>query len=96
VPNVVAVVNYDFPNGVEDYVHRIGRTGRAGATGEAYTFFTPNVRPAAGRPSSHLHLCSAFAPARSKSACYGSCNAQVKVAYEELCYRLKVDARAPV
>jgi len=33
------VVNYDFPNGVEDYVHRIGRTGRAGATGLAYTFF---------------------------------------------------------
>lgn len=32
------VVNYDFPNGVEDYVHRIGRTGRAGATGVAYTF----------------------------------------------------------
>lgn len=42
VPNVGAVVNYDFPNGVEDYIHRIGRTGRAGATGEAYTFFTPN------------------------------------------------------
>lgn len=33
------VVNYDFPTGVEDYVHRIGRTGRAGATGIAYTFF---------------------------------------------------------
>lgn len=33
------VINYDFPTGVEDYVHRIGRTGRAGATGEAYTFF---------------------------------------------------------
>lgn len=32
------VVNYDFPTGVEDYVHRIGRTGRAGATGVAYTF----------------------------------------------------------
>lgn len=40
VPNVGAVVNYDFPNGVEDYIHRIGRTGRAGASGEAYTFFT--------------------------------------------------------
>lgn len=40
VPNVGAVINYDFPNGVEDYIHRIGRTGRAGATGEAYTFFT--------------------------------------------------------
>lgn len=40
IPHVAAVVNYDFPTGVEDYVHRIGRTGRAGATGEAYTFFT--------------------------------------------------------
>ncbi|WZZ42000.1 hypothetical protein YC2023_038259 [Brassica napus] len=34
------VINYDFPTGVEDYVHRIGRTGRAGATGVAFTFFT--------------------------------------------------------
>jgi ATP-dependent RNA helicase DDX5/DBP2 len=36
------VVNYDFPTGVEDYVHRIGRTGRVGATGIAYTFFCGN------------------------------------------------------
>lgn len=36
------VVNYDFPTGVEDYVHRIGRTGRAGASGIAYTFFGDN------------------------------------------------------
>lgn len=34
------VVNYDFPNGVEDYIHRIGRTGRAGATGTSFTLFT--------------------------------------------------------
>lgn len=34
------MINYDFPTGVEDYVHRIGRTGRAGATGIAFTFFT--------------------------------------------------------
>jgi ATP-dependent RNA helicase DDX5/DBP2 len=40
VKDVQVVINYDFPNGVEDYVHRIGRTGRAGATGEAYTLFT--------------------------------------------------------
>jgi ATP-dependent RNA helicase DDX5/DBP2 len=33
------VINYDFPTGIEDYVHRIGRTGRAGATGVACTFF---------------------------------------------------------
>lgn len=34
------VINYDFPTVIEDYVHRIGRTGRAGATGVAYTFFS--------------------------------------------------------
>ncbi|KAL6497547.1 DEAD-box ATP-dependent RNA helicase 46 [Orobanche hederae] len=38
VKDIRVVVNYDFPTGVEDYVHRIGRTGRAGATGVAYTF----------------------------------------------------------
>jgi ATP-dependent RNA helicase DDX5/DBP2 len=42
VKDVEMVINYDFPNGVEDYIHRIGRTGRAGATGEAYTLFTSN------------------------------------------------------
>lgn len=35
------VVNYDIPLQAEDYVHRIGRTGRAGAKGVAYTFVTP-------------------------------------------------------
>ncbi|CAN0904204.1 DEAD-box ATP-dependent RNA helicase 14 [Linum grandiflorum] len=39
VKDIRVVVNYDFPTGVEDYVHRIGRTGRAGASGIAYTFF---------------------------------------------------------
>ncbi|KAM0901282.1 hypothetical protein ACQ4PT_020104 [Festuca glaucescens] len=42
VKDIRVVVNYDFPTGVEDYVHRIGRTGRAGATGIAYTFFCDN------------------------------------------------------
>ncbi|KAK9061709.1 hypothetical protein SSX86_018892 [Deinandra increscens subsp. villosa] len=42
VKDIRVVVNFDFPTGVEDYVHRIGRTGRAGATGEAYTFFGDN------------------------------------------------------
>jgi superfamily II DNA/RNA helicase len=36
------VVNYDFPQVIEDYVHRIGRTGRAGARGVSYTFFNDN------------------------------------------------------
>lgn len=34
------VINFDFPNGIEDYIHRIGRTGRAGAKGVALTLFT--------------------------------------------------------
>eukprot|EP01083_Nonionella_stella_P163565 538705_1 len=40
VKDIMVVINYDFPNSVEDYVHRIGRTGRAGATGDSYTLFT--------------------------------------------------------
>jgi hypothetical protein len=40
VRNITHVLNYDYPNNSEDYVHRIGRTGRAGATGTAITFFT--------------------------------------------------------
>ncbi|XP_021733054.1 ATP-dependent RNA helicase-like protein DB10 [Chenopodium quinoa] len=39
IKDIRVVVNYDFPTGIEDYVHRIGRTGRAGATGVAYSFF---------------------------------------------------------
>ena len=40
VPGVSHVVNYDVPHHAEDYVHRIGRTGRAGRTGIAYTIAT--------------------------------------------------------
>merc|ERR1712194_198647 len=40
VKDIKYVINYDFPNSIEDYVHRVGRTGRAGATGSSYTFFT--------------------------------------------------------
>lgn len=42
VKDIKYVINYDFPNQIEDYVHRIGRTARAGATGTAITFFTKN------------------------------------------------------
>ncbi len=38
VPNVSHVVNYDLPQDQEDYVHRIGRTARAGASGDAISF----------------------------------------------------------
>lgn len=38
IPDVTHVVNYDLPQSEEDYVHRIGRTARAGATGDAISF----------------------------------------------------------
>lgn len=38
IPNVSHVINFDTPQTYEDYVHRIGRTGRAGAHGHAHTF----------------------------------------------------------
>ncbi|MEQ8326650.1 DEAD/DEAH box helicase [Parvibaculum sp.] len=40
IPDVSHVFNYDVPSHAEDYVHRIGRTGRAGKTGTAYTLAT--------------------------------------------------------
>jgi superfamily II DNA/RNA helicase len=42
IPGVSHVVNYDMPWHPDDYVHRIGRTGRAGRTGTAYSFATPD------------------------------------------------------
>ncbi|PNY25970.1 Pre-mRNA-processing ATP-dependent RNA helicase PRP5 [Tolypocladium capitatum] len=41
VKQLMLVINYDAPNHMEDYVHRAGRTGRAGNTGVAVTFVTP-------------------------------------------------------
>ena len=42
VSGISHVINYDVPQQPEDYVHRIGRTGRAASTGDAYTFMAPD------------------------------------------------------
>ncbi len=44
VAHVAHVVNYDMPKEAEDFVHRVGRTGRASSTGVASTFTTPNEK----------------------------------------------------
>ena len=65
VADLALVVNYDCPNHLEDYVHRVGRTGRAGRDGDAVTFIAPDEGRYAGdlvralRASNHygiLHL----------------------------------------
>ena len=42
ISGITHVVNYDVPQQAEDYVHRIGRTGRAAASGDAFTFMAPD------------------------------------------------------
>lgn len=49
ISNVTHVYNFDIPQDPESYVHRIGRTGRAGKTGVAVSFITPREMP-------HLHI----------------------------------------
>ncbi len=44
IPHIEHVVNYDLPQNPEDYIHRIGRTARAGATGFALNLVTPDDR----------------------------------------------------
>ncbi|XP_051173542.1 ATP-dependent RNA helicase p62-like isoform X1 [Leptopilina boulardi] len=41
VDDVKYVINFDYPQSSEDYIHRIGRTGRSQSTGTSYAFFTP-------------------------------------------------------
>ncbi|KAM6892904.1 putative ATP-dependent RNA helicase DDX4 [Lycodopsis pacificus] len=43
IPDVQHVVNYDLPNNVDEYVHRIGRTGRCGNIGRAVSFYDPDT-----------------------------------------------------
>ncbi|KAF7997590.1 hypothetical protein HCN44_006161 [Aphidius gifuensis] len=62
VKQLVLVVNYDCPNHYEDYVHRCGRTGRAGNKGYAYTFITPEQERYAGEIVRAHELASVAVP----------------------------------
>jgi len=47
IPHVAHVINFDLPRDIDDYVHRIGRTGRAGKSGLATAFFSDKNSPMA-------------------------------------------------
>lgn len=62
VKQLILVINYDCPNHYEDYVHRCGRTGRAGNKGFAYTFITPEQSRYAGDIIRAFELASVTVP----------------------------------
>lgn len=55
IENVSHVINYDIPGDAEDYVHRIGRTGRAGRKGVSITFMHPREKRRLGEIESYTH-----------------------------------------
>ncbi|XP_010478619.1 PREDICTED: DEAD-box ATP-dependent RNA helicase 5 [Camelina sativa] len=63
IPDVEVVINYSFPLTTEDYVHRIGRTGRAGKKGVAHTFFTQLNKGLAGELVNVLREAGQVVPA---------------------------------
>lgn len=62
VKELVLVVNYDCPNHYEDYVHRCGRTGRAGTKGYAHTLITPEQGRYGGEVLKALELSDTVVP----------------------------------
>ncbi|OAQ96640.1 hypothetical protein LLEC1_03866, partial [Akanthomyces lecanii] len=64
VKQLKLVINYDAPNHLEDYVHRAGRTGRAGNTGVAVTFITPEQENCAPGIAKALEQSEQPVPAR--------------------------------
>ncbi len=63
VKDLILVVNYDCPNHYEDYVHRCGRTGRAGNIGYAYTFVSPEQKKYSGHIIKALEMSDQVVPA---------------------------------
>jgi ATP-dependent RNA helicase DDX3X len=62
ISNVANVINFDAPNNIQEYVHRIGRTGRAGKQGLAITFLTDKSRPIVKDIYSLLVECNQVVP----------------------------------
>jgi superfamily II DNA/RNA helicase len=63
VDDITHVINFDAPGAREDYVHRVGRTGRAGRTGVGITFVIPDQARDVGRIAKDLSLHREFAAA---------------------------------
>eukprot|EP01083_Nonionella_stella_P292776 995842_1 len=71
VKDIGAVVNYGFPKDINTYVHRIGRTGRAGERGEAYSFFTRDDQQMGNRLMNILREAKQEIPDLVRRICQG-------------------------
>merc|ERR1719262_1728747 len=69
VKKVILVVNFKVPDHLEDYIHRIGRTGRAGKSGFAYTFIQPDEGDKAQDMLDALRQCGQKVPEKLKRLC---------------------------
>lgn len=74
IKNVQYVVNYDPPNNLEDYVHRIGRTGRAGSKGDAYSYLYENETGPAQNVMKAMKKVGQAIPQDLKDICGGGSN----------------------
>jgi ATP-dependent RNA helicase DDX46/PRP5 len=83
VPQLKLVINYDAPNHMEDYVHRAGRTGRAGNTGTCITFITPEQDKFSVDIVRALEASKAFIPPELKNMSDGTCFVELRA--REMC-----------
>ena len=78
INDVKVVINYDFPNNLEDYVHRIGRTGRSGKTGISYALFTSENYPLVKQVKSFLIKAEQKIPEKFEELSGGSYDSKKK------------------
>lgn len=64
IPDVTCVINFDIPGSIDSYCHRIGRTGRAGRKGDAYSFISEQSCPIAPELVDYLQKVGVDAPER--------------------------------
>merc|ERR1719230_474014 len=74
IKNVSMVVNYDPASNLEEYVHRIGRTGRAGEKGDAYTLLYETERNSGQQIMSAMRKAGQEIPAELRDICEGGPN----------------------
>ncbi|KAL7677133.1 hypothetical protein ACOME3_003378 [Neoechinorhynchus agilis] len=99
VPDIQFIINYDFPNTIEGYVHRIGRTGRlqgVHADGVTYTFFTWRDKRLAADMIDLLHKCSQCIPTELRRMAHAYSGSEKRRSRRENDSRRRKRSRSPL